>query len=182
VASEALSTAAAMSARLASISVTQQHNAMRYDQRAWLGIGDARFAIDAKQLVVGFTVKNVGKSPATTVTGNVAWVGMPKDQKLQARDISYPREPMKDGTIFPGQEFNLENRLPHPDPKYQAAFVELLTRGENTLYVFAKVEYKDIFNASHWTHYCVIVGNDLTRNAPCDIYNDSDSSVGTTKN
>jgi hypothetical protein len=156
---------------------TQQQGAMRVDQRAWLGIADARFTIDAKQLKVDFTAKNVGKSPAITVFSNVAWVGKLKGQKLQPRDIVYPLKDMKNGTIFQEQVFNLENRLPEPVSAYQAVYVDLLSKGDSVLYAFAKVEYKDVFKASHWTHYCVIVGKDLKSNSPCDMYNDSDSDT-----
>ena len=78
---------------------------MRVDERAWLGIADAKYAIDAKHLKVDFTAKNVGKSPAITVFSNVAWVGKPRLEIANSRYcLSIERHEERDD-LFSGASF-----------------------------------------------------------------------------
>jgi hypothetical protein len=155
------------------IRATQE--SMRLDQRAWLGFGDAKFTISATDMSAGFTARNVGKTPATKVITNVAWTGKIAGTPLTTKDIVYPQKNLESGTIFPSQIFEVSNSLPKPVPAYQSRFVEELRGESRFLYVFGKIEYLDVFGLPHWTHYCVVVSQDLKGNRPCDIYNDSDS-------
>lgn len=152
----------------------QQQDAMRHDQRAWVGAGDEKFDIGPQKLEAEATLKNVGKTPAIEVTSNIAWVGKKKGQILRSSDVTYPRRDVSNGTIFPGQMTQIQNRQPDPIPPYQAVYVERLRSGEEILYVFGKIQYLDIFRVRHWTHFCVVVHQDLIGNSPCDIYTDSD--------
>ncbi|MHB8389629.1 MAG: hypothetical protein ACYDBH_08610 [Acidobacteriaceae bacterium] len=132
--------------------LNQQQKAMAMEERAWLGLGDARFSITPDELLAQFTAKNVGKSPAISVTNNIAWIGKRRGDIFTQKDIVYSQKDTRDGTIFPSQTFRVNNSLPKPVPPFQTIFVQQLQHGERILYVFGKVEYRDIFGASHWTH------------------------------
>jgi hypothetical protein len=124
---------------------------------------------------VEFTVANVGKSPASYVVSNIAWAGKMRGETLHFGDIAYPHEDGQNGTIFPQQTFQLCNTLPPPLDPYQAQYPEDLRKGDRLLFVFGRMKYRDIFKRWHWTHFCVLVQQDLITDKPCDFYNDTDS-------
>jgi hypothetical protein len=142
-------------------------DSFKKDQRAWLGAGDARFVIDEKQLVATFVVKNVGKTPAIKVESNIGWNFKQQGQKLQANDIIYQRVNNLNGTVFPTQSFPVTDTQSGPIPASQAIFVQDLRNGKTVMYVFIKVEYRDVFNISHWSHNCAVVGRDLQTGNSC---------------
>jgi Sec-independent protein translocase protein TatA len=163
----------------ATTAATESANAattsLHLDQRAWVGAGGGKFLIDAKELKVEFTVANVGKSPASDVVSNIAWIGKVKGENLYPGDILYPREDGQNGTMFPTQTFQLRNSLPDPIDPYQSSYVDQLRRGDKVLFVFGRIRYRDIFAVWRWTHFCVVVQQDLTTDSPCSFYNDTDS-------
>jgi len=155
--------------------LNNQLNAMGQDERAWVGAGNGKFVINSKELKVEFTVANVGKSPASYAVSNVAWTGKMKGENLRPADIVYPREDGQNGTIFPTQTFQLSNTLPSPTDQHQAVNADQLSKGERLLFVFGRIKYRDVFKDWHWTHFCVLVQQDLITDKPCDFYNDTDS-------
>ena len=134
----------AIQASFAKESLEGTIDSFKKDQRAWLGAGDAKFVIDEKQLVASFVAKNVGKTPAIKVESNIGWAFRPQGQKLQTSDIIYPTKGNLNGTIFPTQSFQITDTLPDPIPASQALFLQDLRSGKTIMYVFTKVEYRDV--------------------------------------
>lgn len=151
----------AVQASFAKESLDATIDSFKKDQRAWLGAGDAKFAIDEKQLVASFVAKNVGKTPAIKVESNIGWAFKPQGHKLQTSDIVYPKGNNLDGTVFPTQTFQITDTLADVLPAPQAALINDLKNGKRVMYVFTKVEYRDVFNVSHWSHNRAAVARDL---------------------
>lgn len=158
-------------ANAADDSVSAIREQMRQEQRAWVGAASPIFVINAKELKVKLAMRNTGKSPAINVTSNMDWIVKPKGERLKLSDIVYRNSDMENGTVFPGVEINLTQSYPRPLP---LPYLSKFTHGEMILYAFARIKYRDIFNISHWTHYCGAVDQEVEINRPCGIYQDTD--------
>ena len=51
--------------------------------------------------------------------------------------------------------------------------IGLLNSGEEILYVFGRIEYRDIFHVVHLTTFCMQATPDLANFTDCSTYNDA---------
>jgi hypothetical protein len=159
----------------ASIRATQ--NAMRLEQRAWLGASDYTYSIAVTDPVGSVAmVLNTGRTPAMDILCKITGTTKMKSDILRDSDIVYPAELpiLKQGTLFPNQHFPLKAGGPPMDQGKQKIWFENVHGGEWVQYFFGEVQYKDVFRMEHWTHFCTQFVPATKSGTPCPIYNDTD--------
>jgi hypothetical protein len=122
---------------------------MHIDERAWIGFGTVEpFDIKDRPLVIKVSLQNTGKTPGTNFRAAV-----------DAKFIGSEDQPDLDKLIEPRMgttDFSL--LLPTGSRHYRAMAitgdVESQISGPNSIIVFGKTTYTDIFGFNHWTKYC----------------------------
>lgn len=156
------------------IKATQE--AMRLDQRAWVGVtevGPPRPAEDDPGYVtIPITIVNTGKTPARNTF--VRYNG-----KVSLEDhFSVPRyiSPLRSiGVIQPGMKaydnITVKGVIAKPMPRMLRQFST-----DINLYFFGEVVYDDIFGQHHSTRFCARYPYDSFSGQPnfCDTYNEAD--------
>jgi hypothetical protein len=154
------------------------------DQRAWLGVSNWSFVINDKDPPSYHgMVLNSGKSAAVGVTSRFQYRDKPRNYELNIADIVYAPtfRPIRQGTVFPGQAFNIsQSNTPVAPEAQKASFDDYVKKGL-VPYVFGEISYRDVFNRQHWTHFCVFVQDNLKDSSNCPIYNDTDNDTAQAK-
>jgi hypothetical protein len=172
-------TAQLRSAQAAQNSIAGANEQMRLDQRAWLGAGDPKFTFsEGKPYQVSVSLKDVGKTPALNVHSDFDLTMLPKDHPLQISDLDYrftKRQQILSGTIFPTAALAINRTGTEDVPK---GGLDSLKNGDEIFYAYGTIFYNDVFDASHWVHFCYFMNKDLTTGGMCTIYNDTDDRKG----
>lgn len=160
-----------------SIKATQ--DAMQLDQRAWMGVGSPSFVVNTHDPIKAETrVVVLGKSPAIDIVTRMGLKPFPASHTLEISDLVLDPREIHNGTAVPGSSFPVRETGADPVTGYEQAITGEIVGKTAILYFFGEVTYRDIFNQSHWTHFCYIVTG-TSANAdtasPCTIYNDSDA-------
>jgi hypothetical protein len=158
-------------------SINATVDSFHLDQRAWIGIGDAVITLNVTDPEkVTLTIKNVGKTPATEIVSQIGISEQPRGHELKLADLKYLGDPSRSGTLFPGASTWIGKNLEAVAPG-QTDEINVLKSGDRFAYVFAIVNYNDVFNKPHWTHSCGVIQKDLVSIHACKIYNDTDPSI-----
>jgi hypothetical protein len=159
----------------ASINATQE--AMRLDQRAWVGVGSPSFVIkETDPLKAETRVVILGKSPAIDIVSQMGLKAFPSAHVFRLDDIILDPKKIYNGTAFPASTFPIREKGDDPISDFEKMVEGSILKRTATLYFFGEITYQDIFKVSHWTHFCYVVIDDVPDDAfPCAIYNDSDA-------
>ncbi len=125
-------------------------HSMRVDQRAWIGLLDIKivqFLSAGQDFVVRVSIKNTGKTPATDVIFHARLQAISKGA---VPNYSYG-DTGGSGMMLPQSIGTHEIGMGHPVP---ADTSRALARGERTMFLHGRIEYKDIFGDEHWTNWC----------------------------
>lgn len=161
----------------ASIEATKE--AMRLDQRAWLGASDYTYSIaESGPIDSSASVTNTGKTPALNILCKTSGTTKVKGYVLRDSDIVYPSEMpiVKEGTLFPNQHFPLKANATAMNSEKQKIWFDNVQSGDWIQYFFGEVRYKDAFGRDHWTHFCTQFVPGTKSGTPCPIYNETDDS------
>jgi hypothetical protein len=145
----------------------------RLDQRAWVGPGKASFLQPVepdKEFSLCVEIVNSGKTPALRFKGKIS-IQMQPIESLFLPD--YRRDPLKKskasvGTLLPG----VPRCLHSPPTQLSSEVIDTLKSGEETFYVFGRVEYGDVFGGIHCTMFCYSLTRKLDDFGLCPTYND----------
>jgi hypothetical protein len=139
----------------------------------------ARKMSTAAAVEVEIHVKNLGATPAHEVIG-FAWVHLDVWPLPQTFQFTGPivGEPSKKSVIPPGAATHYHTGAARPLTAEEMAAVE---RGDLSIYIYGRIEYKDAFNRPHWTNFCfatTALGKEgfSTAIAKCDRHNDADNN------
>ena len=162
--------------------VQNSQDALRLDQRAWVGAIEVEnpSLTDESRLVYlkeGFPLKfgvvtNTGKTPAVKASTIINWRIMPPNLEFSpdyGQGTPSPAlsltviQPQMRLTISPGQD---ENRPTKQD-------IADLKSGERIFYLFGMINYSDIFDKPHSTKFCVRLMPSLDVFGSCKTYNEA---------
>jgi hypothetical protein len=149
----------------------------RLDERGWLGVADLKLTLNkTERIKVGITALALGKSPAVGVTTRVALVPFPASHILRQRDIFFDYPKRNSGTMMPSAFFPIYENAANLTAEDEKKLVDAVLQKAAVLYFWGEINYKDVFNGPHWTHFCyAIVSAKAEDSHPCGIYNDSDA-------
>lgn len=166
-------------AKNAKASIRATQDAMRLDQRAWLGAGDYTYSItESGPIQSSASIGNTGKTPALNILCKTTGTTNVKGDILRDSDIVYPPELpiLKQGTLFPNQRFPLNVGGTPMDPGKQKIWFDNVQRGDWIQYFYGEVRYKDAFEREHWTHFCTQFVPSTKSGTPCPVYNETDDA------
>jgi hypothetical protein len=144
-ADERIATAMETTAQKASDSLKENRAASRVDQRAWLGVKDIKLGTPLKigqKVDIEINSVNSGKTPALDVRMTSLSMGI---NKVQPATTSSPDS----GVVAPGN-----NQMLFGSAELSDTGINFLLAAKVKLYVRGRIEYKDIFGASHTTTFC----------------------------
>jgi hypothetical protein len=165
------------SANTAKASIRATQDAMRLDQRAWIGMAALNITDDIAKGTVpkaDVWIVNTGKTPAIhTETKGQALVicgDFPKSPRYNipggklSHAMLMPNQPVRIGLIDLFSDVAL-------DDKYIAA----IRKSPCDLYVYDRITYLDVFKRPHWRHQCEVWDKDTPKTFNvCSVYNDGD--------
>jgi hypothetical protein len=168
-------------------SIRATQNAMRLDQRAWIGYqGPSNVSFTEKEsLKASLRFANTGKSPARNVRYASKFKTSPTPlTDLLKTDIQGLRSEFKTAQSIPPQNALLVNAndLVAAEPNSKAAIeayphllaqYQYIKNRQLFLYYFGLVKYDDIFGKHHETQFCIYLANpDTNEIGACDFFND----------
>lgn len=150
--------------------ITDNKEAMKLDQRAWVGALDASPVGELEKgqaTGVKITYVNTGKTPARDVRTHVDW-------KLEETAI-----PAYDSD--PGVNLEHSRILLLPSGKGSVARgmsdeVAAAINSDRPGYIFGTVWYDDIFGSHHWSQFCFRVRRGFREFDGCNTHNQSDNN------
>ncbi len=155
----------------------------RTDQRAWIGtitVSPAQlkdtdnkpiYLKEGSPATFGVEIINSGKSPALNVTSTIAVSIRRNNVKFSDPHLT-PWGVVSMRVIQPQGHDMLPTRPLTPPPTNSV--IESIKSGENILYLFGVITYKDIFQRSHQNTFCFYLYPSLDTFGNCDTYNDAD--------
>ena len=145
---------ARIQAKASTDAVRQASDAMKLDQRAWVGVYEVKSIPSSTDTSISF--ENTGKTPAI----NFSVAASSSDSKdSEERPI-------------PG------NSVIVPSGKFHSNVVfEDESKKTKMLYVHGTVRYWTIFGNQHWTRFCYLHEGDSLGFSPCDSGNAVDSNA-----
>lgn len=148
-----------------SIQATQE--AMRQDQRAWMGLDSVTGKPEGdKPFDIMLALKNTGRTPARSVviysTYDPVATGMPPEFKKIG-------DPIKVGFVSPNA---MHFFIIHPSQGKIVTKEQLPIFQTYSFYVFGILTYEDIFRKKHWFTYCLSMEPDGSRYDYCPNHND----------
>ncbi|MBV9574477.1 MAG: hypothetical protein JOY93_10515 [Acidobacteriales bacterium] len=161
----------------AKAAIKATRDAMRLDQRAWVGI-EGHLPVENLRLGghprLGVKIVNSGKTPALhfieLIGANEQYTGAPFVADYSRHVPTAPRLSMS--VIQPNSGLDAYT-LPFNDA-FTQAMIDDLKVGRVMLRVYGKLSYEDVFHKRHHTTFCMFVNADLVNLAPCDTYNYAD--------
>ena len=135
-------------------SIAAAREALRTEQRAWVGVmGYGKVTLEVgKHFTVRVGFKNSGKTPAIDVRTSVV-IEPVMDNGLP--DFNNLPKPKSRGVLPPGEEVYAQSVVTEKSPTgLSERGVELIKSGRQTVYVFGTIWYADVFNVPHWTRFC----------------------------
>ena len=178
----------------------------RIDQRPWIKVelvpsdpgGSQQVSVSAtvgNLLTIPVRVKNIGKTPAESITATFALQIAGKDDALflppdmnNPPHVEHPTHKIglthvNTGTIFPDQFHDwpiskVDNSKigdSQPVPVTQAE-VDLLRQGSAIVYIEGTVSYWDEFGTKHWTRSCTAIPKTNITQLACVDYNRADNN------
>ena len=185
-------TAAQMqSAQAADNSVKATQDQMQLDQRAWIGVEGVDGSLEAgKPFIINTHYFNTGRTPALHLVEQARGIVLPRGEKFTP-DYNAPRDeslPVKAvAAIFPNQvstqhvRMTKDNSDPTKDAPADQSGIDVIDRGDVTIYVFGRVCYRDVFNKPHWMRFCNLYNHKDNSYYACDTYNEVDSGKNGTE-
>jgi hypothetical protein len=159
--------------KIAADNLAAQSERLRLERRAWVGVTGLRELRLEPDKPSSFTaeVRNSGATPARITSVRIqARVVAPSD-KFVARYVA-PVETPSTLVLQPGMTVGLPQK---GRQNLTQADVRLL--GDETAaraYVFGEILYRDVFDRSHFTRFCMRIEADLKTSKWCDTYNEAD--------
>lgn len=157
------------------IKATQEE--MRLDERAWVGVESPNVVINKTgPIKTEARVIVLGKSPAVGIITEMGMRPFPPGHILELADIVLDQKEIPNGTAVPGSNFPIRETGETPVTPSETEAVQAVLDKKLVIYFFGKVNYRDIFNSPHWTHFCITIpSGDSNDIFPCKIYNDTDA-------
>ena len=166
---------------LSKIALKQGIVISRLEQRAWISVLSVQNIKpqNDKPLNIPVTIKNTGKTPALDVTALACASVVKKNVKptfsynkildpIQSRMIILPNDEKT-------TEINIEDsQRISADGKLTKEAIDYLNSGKETIYIYGKITYKDIFDEQHWTTFCYIYNPVDGYSIICEEYNNMD--------
>ena len=147
----------------------------RQDQRAWVGVTDVSMkdpVLAGRKFVwIGY-IANSGKTPSLE-TKILAYYTTGSGKTLPAFTYPPAKEPQGIMIIQPGSKFSLNGHEREDDPVLTQTQIDALKNQTTRMYIYGQIEYRDVSNHHHTTHWCVWLESDLANTHPCDTYNDA---------
>jgi hypothetical protein len=140
-------------------SIRSAQEALRLDQRAWMGISQPTLSANPGQVLV--VIKNYGKSPAKNVE---AFIHLEIDRREMPFVCKIGKTNDKSdihgmSVMVPGEPSTLQT-----DPRHSAIPPPILTDlGNGTLEArfSGRIDYQDVFDRPHYTTFCQVFFPDL---------------------
>jgi len=121
--------------------------------------------------VLGVYAANSGKTPAKDMQTRTNVKAMRATEKFFADYQPAKTKVTKSVTVLqPGMRMALTS-LPTGVP-LTAEHIAGFSSGEWILYFYGDIRYKDVFNGSHSTEFCLELSRDLATLSTCNSYND----------
>jgi hypothetical protein len=146
-------------------------NAMRLDQRAWVGV----VKVNSFDLRIGpnfsvpFDMTNSGKTPALNVMTKTSLKTIEKRESfIPTYSDPTPTKPSR-GVIQPQMHMELSSLPANISPTQY----EDIENGRGILYAYGDITYDDIFGLTHETTFCVMYWTGLAGPILCDTYNNA---------
>jgi hypothetical protein len=164
---------AKISAEAAKSAAETARLSLETDQRAWVGItkfegadftattGSVTRAVYVKEgedIRIGADLNNSGKSIAKNLAGCVRWDSAPSNKPFVPTCASSEHG---QAVVQPGVTVTFWSQGPDGF-KASAELIKALRNGDVRLYVHGYLTYRDIFKASHYIKFCVVLTRDLT--------------------
>jgi hypothetical protein len=167
--------------------VSASIEALRTDQRAWLGtkkfVTKGSFEV-LNGIQATAIVENTGRTPAVHYNSEIAIKafcnGFPKHPSYNRTGLGEPSFL----TLNPGQSAQVPSKI------FTFETLESVSRIETRdchIYVFGRIIFRDIFRRDHWRHFCgyysfpaAVVG-DAPDLVSCSTYNDGDEEYTDSK-
>lgn len=148
-------------------------DAMRLDQRAWVGMQSIQIAKELnKPIVIRVNVANTGKTPAFKYRGQITAEVVPKGQRSipkYSRTETY--NPID--VLIPGEPSGLT--LGSKSPPLDQTAINAIDQGMLEVYVYGRLCYEDAFKQPHWTRFCSRYRPEYGDFEGCDSYNETDN-------
>lgn len=144
----------------------------RNDQRAWVGAVDVSFpdVREGSALHATVLVTNSGRSPARNVEHDVCYNIGPAADLFTPTYARTEAAPPSISVLQPGAQVRL--------PVYRAPLTqqqaEDILSGQQTLYVFGRISYEDVFNTPHETTFGYSLVPSLSGWRHTNTYNTAD--------
>jgi hypothetical protein len=140
------------------------------DQRAWLGVTEVKTDPIGEGMKFAPILVNSGKTLASDVVQRGGWKVFPVSTIPDINQQIGQQSEFFHGVIFPNGRRELSNKSSRSLTKGDA---DGLLNGSSVLYVFAKVNYRDIFRKERVTRFCLMLDPETDKFVPCPFYKDS---------
>ncbi len=138
--------------------LTQQGNAMRLDQRAWVTVTAVQLTDALKvgeEATLTVNTKNSGKTPALDVHDYSTIVARPTIAEAISGEIA--GKPVSSAIFEAGGTGKLIESTSQP---FKQGHIDAIQSGRTTLYAVGRICYRDIFDVQRETRYCFQVQSD----------------------
>jgi hypothetical protein len=145
----------------------------RDEQRAWVGavefVRPSNLEV-GKKATFNFVISNSGKTPALHVTQKIAAWPFLKGQEFHPVWTPITTESAVI-VLQPGMRITIStNEQSAPNTETSIA---RLKSGEEVMYVYGQITYRDVAGRTHYSHFCAVIAPDLITGNVCTTYNDA---------
>lgn len=141
------------------------------DQRAWLGVDSVSGLPKLNEdFVIDVVVKNTGKTPAMKVSFLITYRALKKSERLAFKHGSVHAE--QSNAMLPPNSIYHANP-PIPADKVKQGDLDLIKKGDVTIYVYADGTFEDVFSCRHWIQFCYFLTTNGKNWVACKSHNDT---------
>jgi hypothetical protein len=158
-----------------SIKATQE--AMRQDQRAWIGMMQVTGIPEVgKPFHAAIALANTGKTPAIDFVVQERLIPLNESDKFSPDWNAKATGIHSRAVLFPNQIFNSVVKGSEKEVVVdQATLDTIVNTGKVKAYVFGRACYRDVFKRRHWLHFCDVYDPEGKTYIACAEYNEVDT-------
>jgi hypothetical protein len=144
--------------------------ALTVDQRAWIGPIEAIIP-ESDSEPYGVWISNSGRTPGLNVVTTMSQLFIPIDEKFVPRYNS-PGGPYSSSVIQPGMRIRVNGLGTRK--AFGANEERGILTGTHRMYLYGRIEYRDIFKRPRWTTFCLYMASNFKSFEACETYNDAE--------
>lgn len=161
--------------------VNQAQAGSRLDQRAWVSMVETAGKPEVNQpFIVTVRARNTGKTFAEDFSGTVIHdplMGKDTIPDFEKRERAAGKNFDSIAILPPSTDYIAPISATKAGEKLSQTGMDLITSGQMVIYVYGRLDYKDVFDCPHWTTFCSKLSSDLKQWTACKWHNAADKNT-----